>query len=206
MNAGVVVGGTRVIYDGAKKESSIHIENPDAVPYLIQSWVDSTEGVRSNIPFVVTPPLFRMEAKQDNILRIIRVGGSLPEDRETLYWMNVKAIPSSEKKDNTLQIAIKTRIKFIYRPTSIKQTLEEAAKVLKWQQNGKELIVKNNSPFYLTFFTLKANGSKLQESVRMVSPFNQLKFDLPNENKINNVDWQVINDFGGASKSFSSAL
>ena len=38
--AGVVVGGTRVIYDGAKKESSINVSNPDNNVYLIQSWVD----------------------------------------------------------------------------------------------------------------------------------------------------------------------
>lgn len=33
--AGVIVGGTRLIYDGGKKESALNINNPDAVPYLI---------------------------------------------------------------------------------------------------------------------------------------------------------------------------
>lgn len=42
--AGVIVGGTRLIYDGGKKESALNINNPDAVPYLIQSWVDAQEG------------------------------------------------------------------------------------------------------------------------------------------------------------------
>ncbi|MEB7922602.1 molecular chaperone [Atlantibacter hermannii] len=205
-NAGVVVGGTRLVYDGARKESSLRIENPDQNPYLIQSWVDTTEGVRTNIPFIITPPLFRLDAGQDNILRVIRVGGNLPEDRESLYWLNVKAIPSSEKKDNTLQIAIKTRIKFIYRPASIKQTPEESAKVLAWHQQGKKLVVKNNSPFYFTFFSVKTNGVKLHQDVRMVSPLSELSFDLPNEDKANKVEWQIINDFGGASKTYSLVL
>ncbi|HHT2327683.1 TPA: fimbrial biogenesis chaperone, partial [Enterobacter hormaechei] len=39
-SAGVVIGGTRIIFDGAKKEASISITNPDDVPYLIQSWID----------------------------------------------------------------------------------------------------------------------------------------------------------------------
>lgn len=68
---------------------------------------------------MVTPPLFRLGAGQENNLRILRTGGNLPEDRESLYWMNIKSIPSTtEKQDNvnTLQIAVKTRIKLIYRP------------------------------------------------------------------------------------------
>lgn len=35
VRAGVVVGGTRLIYDGGKKESALNISNPDAMPYLI---------------------------------------------------------------------------------------------------------------------------------------------------------------------------
>jgi len=38
-NAGVIIGGTRVVYDGNKKEASIDVNNPDKTPYLIQSWV-----------------------------------------------------------------------------------------------------------------------------------------------------------------------
>lgn len=45
--AGVVVGGTRLIYDGGKKEASINLSNPDKNIYLIQSWVDS-EGKGKN--------------------------------------------------------------------------------------------------------------------------------------------------------------
>lgn len=39
--AGVVIGGTRVIFDGNKKEASISINNPDNTPYLIQSWIET---------------------------------------------------------------------------------------------------------------------------------------------------------------------
>lgn len=42
--AGVIIGGTRIIFDGAKKEASISVNNPDATPYLIQSWIDEQEG------------------------------------------------------------------------------------------------------------------------------------------------------------------
>lgn len=120
--AGVIIGGTRIIYNGDKKETSISVKNPYKSSYLIQSWSDAGEKSSDKSPFMVTPPLFRLDAGQENNLRIIRTGGNLPEDRESLYWMNIKSIPSTtEKQDNvnTLQIAVKTRIKLIYRPQSL---------------------------------------------------------------------------------------
>jgi len=45
-NAGVIIGGTRIIFEGAKKEATINITNPDNTPYLIQSWIDMQDGGR----------------------------------------------------------------------------------------------------------------------------------------------------------------
>ncbi|MCX0222069.1 fimbria/pilus periplasmic chaperone, partial [Escherichia coli] len=42
--ANVSLMGTRVIYNGAKKEASINLENPDSSPYLVQSWVEMPDG------------------------------------------------------------------------------------------------------------------------------------------------------------------
>jgi P pilus assembly chaperone PapD len=40
-HAGVIINGTRLVYQGDKKESSLGLSNPDATDYLVQSWVDS---------------------------------------------------------------------------------------------------------------------------------------------------------------------
>lgn len=48
--------------------------------------------------FVITPPLFSMQGKKENTLRIINATNhQLPGDRESLFWVNVKAIPAMEK-------------------------------------------------------------------------------------------------------------
>lgn len=75
--AGIVIGGTRIIYNGDKKETSASIRNPDrSGVWLVQSWVDS--GMKgSKTPFIVTPPLFRINPGEENILRIVRTAGSL---------------------------------------------------------------------------------------------------------------------------------
>lgn len=201
-HAGVVVGGTRLVYDGKKKESSLNIRNPDNIAYLIQSWVDMPEGVSGKAPFVITPPLFRLDGKQNNVLRVVRAGGNLPNDKESLFWLNVKAIPSAEKKDNTLQIAIKTRIKLIFRPADVQGTPEEASQKLTWQRNGNNLQVNNPTPFYLTFFSVKVNGAEVKNA-NMVAPFGSTSFPAPAGNS---VSWTIINDFGGASKEFSGNI
>lgn len=41
--AGVIIGGTRVIYNEGNKDVSISVENPDKIPYLIQSWIDNKD-------------------------------------------------------------------------------------------------------------------------------------------------------------------
>ncbi|EPZ8123436.1 fimbria/pilus periplasmic chaperone [Yersinia enterocolitica] len=41
--AGVIIGGTRLVYDGGSKDSSLSVNNPGKTPYLIQSWVESLD-------------------------------------------------------------------------------------------------------------------------------------------------------------------
>jgi P pilus assembly chaperone PapD len=205
VQAGIIVGGTRLVYDGAKKEASLGINNPDKVPYLIQSWVDTHEGDSSKAPFIITPPLFRLDGEQNNVLRVVRAGGNLPTDKESLYWLNIKSIPSAKKQENSLQIAVKTRIKLIYRPQGLPGTLEEAAKALTWQRNGNTVQVNNTSPYYITLFSVKVNGSPLK-NVSMVAPKSSARFDLPTGSSGGALSWEVINDYGGITKPFIGNL
>lgn len=103
VNAGIIVGGTRVVYDGAKKESSLSVNNPDKIPYLIQTWIENNDSSSSKAPFIVTPPLFRLDGEQQNLLRIIR-SGNLPEDQESLFWLNVKAIPAGKERETHFKL------------------------------------------------------------------------------------------------------
>ncbi|MGL5387210.1 MAG: fimbrial biogenesis chaperone [Serratia sp. (in: enterobacteria)] len=196
--AGVVIGGTRLIYDGGKKESSLSVSNPDKVPYLIQSWVETTGGGAEKAPFMVTPPLFRLDGGQENVLRVVRAGGNLPSDKESLYWMNIKSIPSvsKESNQNTLQIAVKTRIKLIYRPQGLKGVPEESAEKLTWHRSGNSLQVSNPTPFYMNFQEIKVAGKEVKE-VTYVAPMSSASFALPAGVSSGSVSWKIISDYGG---------
>jgi P pilus assembly chaperone PapD len=205
--AGVVVGGTRLIYDGAKKESSLSVSNPDNVPYLIQSWVETTGGGAEKAPFIVTPPLFRLDGGQQNVLRVVRAGGDLPSDKESLYWMNIKSIPSAQKEtnQNTLQIAVKTRIKLIYRPQGLKGTPEEVTGKLSWQRSGNSLQVTNPTPFYMNFQEVKVAGKEVKEAT-YVAPGGTASFALPAGVSGGSVSWKLISDYGGIGPAHTGTL
>ncbi|WP_025122547.1 MULTISPECIES: molecular chaperone [unclassified Serratia (in: enterobacteria)] len=207
VQAGVIVGGTRLIYDGGKKETSLSVTNPDKVPYLIQSWVDAPSGGADKAPFMLTPPLFRLNAGQHNVLRVVRTGGNLPTDKESLYWMNIKSIPAGEKTQdqNTLQIAVKTRIKMIYRPQELKGVPEQVTGNLTWQRSGNKITVTNPTPFYMNFYEIRVAGKKITDAT-YVAPDGSASFTLPVDAHGNNVTWTLISDYGGKGKEHTGIL
>lgn len=206
-HAGITIGGTRVVYPENKKESSIGIANPDNLDYLVQSWVETEDNAREKAPFLITPPLFRLDAKQDNVLRIIRTGGNLPADRESLFWLNIKSIPSSARNENTntLQIAIKTRIKLLYRPVSITGKPEDVTTQLSWHTQGNQLIVENPTPFYMNLQEIKLDGKKV-DKVTYAKPKAETHFSIPGNITARSVSWKIINDYGGISQSYTAQI
>ncbi|MTC74629.1 fimbria/pilus periplasmic chaperone [Providencia sp. wls1919] len=198
-NAGVIIGGTRVIYPEGKKDVSISVENPDNIPYLIQSWIENTnEGKQTD--FTITPPLFRLNQEKTNTLRIFLTQNTLPKDRESLFWLNIKTIPATEKKsENSLKIAFKTQMKLIYRPQAISKVdfLEEQKK-LKWSKDSKSITVENPTPYYMNFQNISFNGKKADD-ISYVAPFSRKSFTINSPELNGTIKWEVINDYGSAN-------
>ena len=204
-HAGVIIGGTRLIFDGAKKEASISINNPDNSPYLIQSWIDMQEGNSGKAPFIITPPLYRLDGGQKNLERIVMTG-VLPQEQESLFWLNIKAIPSASTQTNSLQIAVKTRIKLIYRPEGLRaSTPEDQANKLTWQRTGNEIQVKNPTQYVINFNEITLGGKKLDD-VTYVLPGATTRFVLPSEARGSSLTFKVINDYGSPGVLHQASL
>lgn len=205
-HAGISIGGTRLLFNGDKKEVALNISNQESSPYLIQSWVDPLDNHKTNIPFVITPPLFRLDGQQQNVLRVVKTA-ALPENQESMYWLSVKSIPSVAGKPqaNTLQIAVRTRIKLIYRPVALADnTPEQQTKNLTWTRNGSTLTVNNPSGYYINFNEIKLNETKLPK-VTWVAPHSTTTFMLP-ANKGGQLTWTVLNDFGSAGQVHNTPI
>jgi len=203
-DAGVMLAGTRVILGETQREASIPVKNTGTAPYVVQAWIDAGEG-QNKTPLLVTPPLSRLDPGMENILRIMRVGGKLPTDRESVFWLNVKEIPEKSKEENVLQIAVRTRIKIFYRPSNLAGHPGEARAKLKWAVSAKRtgqgavLKVANTSAYHVTFTGLKVNDSKEAINAAMVPPFGEISYPLSavKTPQAIQVSYTTINDYGG---------
>lgn len=194
--AAVSLGATRVIYFAGEKQVKLPVINNDEKRYLIQSWIENSEGKKDN-SFVITPPLFSMQGKKENTLRIIdATNNKLPKDRETLFWLSVKSIPAVEKSlanENMLQLTIISKIKFFYRPKYLTISPDENYKKLQFKRNNDTLIIKNPTPYFITMTELELGGKKLENT--MVPPFEDKSISIPTS-AYGKLSFQTINDYG----------
>jgi len=204
-HAGLTVGGTRVVFFGNKKEVPLTVTNSqNSSVYLIRSWVESTDKAVP-APFIITPPLFRIDPGQENALRIAQTSNTLPQDRESLFWVNVLAIPPASDKKNTLQFSVNTRLKLIYRPAGLvdKSASENAYKQLTFSRSGSTLTVKNPTAYYINLFSLSVSGTKIKEQLT-VPPRGEVSVaGAPSGNALS---WAAISDFGGITPVENKSL
>ncbi|MCS2158539.1 fimbrial chaperone [Scandinavium sp. H11S7] len=209
--ADVVISGTRVIYQQKNKDITVRLDNKGNKPLLVQSWLDDgREGVNPqemNVPFVITPPISRIDPKRGQTVRISSLGGNLPKDRESVYWFNVLEVPPKAKgadTGNTMQLAFRTRIKFFYRPTGLQGDPAVAAQSLKWSVAGQGSVeAKNDSNYFVSLnsASLTLGGKKYAVETKMVSPHSSLKMSVKGLSASASgakLTYAAINDFGGA--------
>ncbi len=216
-HAEVMIGGTRVIYDEKQREAVVKVSNTGDMPVLLQAWIDKGDiNARPDtikVPFSVTPPVVRLDSKRDQTIRLFRTGTGLAADRETLFWFNLLEIPPKPTKsvngdDNKLQLAFRTRIKMFYRPAGLTIPFEQATQHLTFSMKGNQLVIKNASPYYITFRKIELRASKegpvlanlSKTNNKMVAPLGEISLSVAAKGLINNttqVFYSIINDQGG---------
>lgn len=208
--AGVMLGGTRIVFDGTKRDASITVSNTTAQPYAVQTWINTeADDNTSATPFVATPPLFRLNPRKEQMVRIQKIPGDIPEDRESVFYFNAQEIPVAGKADeNTLKIAMRTRIKLFYRPAGLKGTSLDALEKLSWSlvnEQGKPVLQVNNpSAFHVSFIGVKIATASQNVEVnepKMVAPMSSERYPLPSfSGRADAVVFSAINDYGGYSE------
>lgn len=204
---GLTLSGTRLIYDATKKEASINLDNQgNSPPQLVQAWVSSKNKNTKNVPFIVTPPVSKLSRNTTTTIRVVYVGGNfrLPEDKESLWFLNVRAVPATEKKNNPTRMTIATQniIKLIYRPADL--TSAGAAKAGESLHVSAELSAvrfTNPSPYVVTLTDVRINGN-LVERPGTIEPGSSLTLPFTGS-KPDRATWRTINDFGGLTKEVS---
>jgi len=123
-----------------------------------------------------------------------------------LFWLNIKSIPPAPRQQNTLQLAIKTRIKLIYRPQALKGSVPEMlAARLTWKHIGSQLQVSNPTPYYMNFQSISVAGQGVKDAT-YVAPNSTASFTLPAGVSTGTVTWKIISDYGAIGDAHSAPL
>lgn len=199
---------TRLIFPADAKSVIAGIENQSDNIYLIKAQViaspaENTNAPTVSTPFVVTPPLFRLEPQSRYSVRILPQGTtSLPLDRESVFYLSYLAIPATQQADGgsaQVSIGVNTLIKLFYRPTGLTPSVREAEGLLQFYAQSGQTVVRNPTPYYLTLAMLQRDGVLLDVALAgtMLAPFSQTV--LTGVTPGHEMRYGVINDLGGES-------
>lgn len=205
--ANVVITGTRIIYPAEQKSITVQLNNIGDSPSLVQAWLDKGDIKSSpnstKVPFVIAPPIARVEANAGQSLRVTFTGTeSLPKDRESIFYFNLLDIPpkpnaqSLADNPNYLQFAIRSRLKFFYRPSGLSISPSEAYQKVNFIAEGSAIRVDNQTPYFITYASIKVNNQAVKK-VDMIAPYSQQTYAFPSAKAGAKVQWKVVNDYGG---------
>ncbi|WP_196062848.1 MULTISPECIES: fimbria/pilus periplasmic chaperone [unclassified Serratia (in: enterobacteria)] len=202
VQAAVTLDRTRAVFDGASKSISLNISNDNQQqPYLAQSWLeDEQQNKMLTGPLIITPPVQRLEPGAKGIIRVKATGSvsQLPQDRESLFYFNLREIPPESEKPNVLQIALQTKIKLFYRPKALKRepgAVWQDRLVLHTETGGYR--IENPTPYYVTVIGL---GGSEQQS--LVGDFDSVMLAPKSSARVKSGIYAkpyltYINDYGG---------
>lgn len=228
----VVIHGTRVVYPAQEREVPVRLSNlSEDAPSVLQVWLDDGNADSTpdkvEVPFVVTPPVFRMDPGAGQTLRLSYTGEALPQDRESLFWLNVLEVPpvqnggevEGEALAMQLQFAYRTRLKTFFRPKGLVPEAHEAAAALRWSllpaHGGRNarLQVYNPTPYYVSLSkVVLVDGQARFERKRaanadegMVAPRGSLEIELQGAvgpvSSTATVELVTIGDYGNRVES-----
>lgn len=222
--AGIVIQGSRVVYPAKDREVSVKMTNIGEQPSLVQAWVDKGNekltADKADGPFLITPPITRVEARKGQTLRLVYTGDDAASSKqETVFWLNVLDVPPMPKDQeaNFLQVAVRSRMKIFYRPEGLPGNSNQAAESLNWSVvqagNGYALRARNEAAFHVSLATVQlVTGNKTfsvgKDDLKMVAPGASVDLPLPGlagqPGAGARVDYQWVTDYGALGQHESA--
>lgn len=196
----IEINKDKFIFIESINQEIIEINNKTNNDYFIQSWITHYDKENSNeIPFMITPPLFKIEKDETFSLKIFKTDKIKEEDRETLYRINIKRIPillSSDNNKNMLHVSVNSVYNLIYRPISIEKDAKDAYKKIEFLKNkNNEFIISNPTPYFITLSSISYDDILIITESKTLPPFK--KYNTKKEISGNGiVKWKIFNQYG----------
>jgi len=209
-NANAVVNAekTRVVFNSGSQSESLSLVNSEKQPVVVQVWTDKGDPTvtpdKVQTPIVIDPPVFKMKPGEIRNLRLILLSsGNLPQDRESVFWLNIFQIPpntaSQQAGARRLVLPLKIRMKVFVRPEGIGELKEADVNKMKFEVVGigaeKKLIINNPTPWHISLAGLKLG--KAEFSPLMVEPYSKVALPIAAGVTLSeSVAYEALNDLG----------
>lgn len=228
IQGGFSLNTTRVIYSAGAHYAGVTMQNTSALRILAQPYISPLNDTSKKSPFfTVTPTVVSLDSPysdQPDIrskaeVRIMYLGGTLPQDRETAFHFVARSATASDKPSEgendklsvRVPVAMGTVIKFFWRPQHLGMSSAQAMASLRFGVSpGGSIKVVNPSPYYVTMLTLSKDNirGKNKSMVNfdmteggayphMLAPFSERTYPL-SVKAGDAVVWQAVSDLGGA--------
>ena len=213
----VSLSHTRLIISAKQPEATPRVTNEGSQPVLLQLWIDTGERAADPqhlaVPFVVVPPVLRLEPGGTQRLRVMYTGRAAPStDQESVYWLNILEIPpkAGSPRTDLLQISFRTRVKLFFRPAGMPATRLDAHEALRFEfrphGQGGTLRITNPTPVHQTLLELVLGAGRTDAAAQRLTPPDMLRphesVDVPVARRQPEqmlgarVFYSVINDLG----------
>lgn len=161
-SGGVQLDRSRILIKDGKTAASYAIQNHYDSPLLARAIITNFDGTPSTA-FAVSPSLFQIKPKATFQSQVVQLE-KLPNDRESVFWLTVKTVLASDKKEekspNAVEFAIAQSIKLFYRPKGISDNCESAVKKIEWYKTSKGLKAKNPSAVSVSLVKVKSGTTE----------------------------------------------
>lgn len=182
----IALDRTRLVFGhGSQESQSLVATNTGLSPLLAQAWIENDKGENIITPIVALPVLQRLNQGQGKHIKIqlmTKAVTDLPQDKESLFYLNILGVPTVENKDESgVNIIIQTRIKLFYRPPA----LGKYAKGNLWlrelivKKSAQGITIDNITPFNIVIYAFDSgNGTEKIQNDIVIAPFQLEDIDL----------------------------
>jgi P pilus assembly chaperone PapD len=200
----VNVDRTRIIFSANQTSQTLNVKNGPENPTVVQIWSDEGDLMQSpdlsKTPVFAMPPMMRLSPDEQRSIRLVlTTRHSLPEDRESLYWLNVYQIPALTQQTGSAErkivLPLRIRLKVFVRPATLNAPKPDDVQKLRFVVKGNQLSVENPTHWFMSLRLQIANNIQVNDV--MVAPLSTQSITLsqpalPNEK----VSYEVFDDNG----------
>ncbi|MFN1533483.1 MULTISPECIES: fimbrial biogenesis chaperone [Vibrio harveyi group] len=197
-HANIVMTGSRIIYPEGEPFVNVYLKNKSKNVFMVQSWFENEDGskaTQNDVPFVVLPPLAKIEPQRGQTLRIIKgIEKTLPQDQESVFYFNFLQIPSNAAiaevaaSSNKIVVTVKHKVKLFYRPKKVinynrNWKKDFQVQLINYQNGIAKVRLINKQPLHVSLsgnVFIEHLGEKWLSEAKMILPNSYQDFTFKN--------------------------